>query len=1260
MDATISIDSHCDGWRQAKENTSSGPSGITFAHFKAGALDPVIADFEACMTAIPYISGISPARWRKGTNVMLEKQKGNFNVEKLRAILLYEADFNQNNKKLGKEMMYTAERLQAIALEQFGSRNKLSASNQSLNKRLTFDLIQQKKRPAALCSNDAKSCYDRIVHSVASLCMQRLGVPPAPIVCMFTTIQNLEHRIRTIYGDSKIGFSGALWAVPIQGVGQGNGAGPQIWAAVSTPVLNLLREEGYGAYFQPAISAEKLSFVGYAFVDDTDLLSVLEDKEADYRRVAEHMQEALAAWERGIRATGGAIVPEKSHWYLIDFKWTNGHWRYALIDDSPASISVKDSEGNVKVLQRLSANEARRSLGVCLAPDGNNNAEFLELVDKAKIWADSIRTGHLPRHLVWESMKTTVLKSIQYSLPTTTLQYDQCRKIMSTLLKAALPGSGIIRTLPRDLVYGPLKYQGLAVPCLYTHQQVEHILRILKFCHASMHLTARLIRQSLEATKLEIGCKGPLLSRNFAEFGRLATPTWITHTWEFLSNNGMRIHDDVPDCKMQRERDQFLIEALYQSGVTGEYLRRVNLCRLFLRVVTVSDIATGCGEFVTKSAWEGKDDLLRNKNFDWPAQGRPSPGDWDAWRNALQSLCTSQRRLRSPLGRWLDRSHSEWFFDPGAERLFFREAGRAIRFPRAIGRATTRFSVCRFNSLEAQEVENIPMSALPATIERSRSVIIVTGYAEVARSEVGMDQTLAEYISCNLHVNARWAVENFLSTDNGKYVADAIVNGTCIAVSDGSFKDNSGTAAWSIWGESDAFSLSGSCVVPGQAQDQSAYRSELSGLYAIAVMVEAVCKVFRIQSGSIEIGCDGISALRQATAETDLSNPHLSQFDLIAAIRHIIHRTPIKWKARHVKGHQDDDETIVLDRWALINIDMDLKAKEHWHRMQSDRSTPGFIQQEIYGEPWSFWVGPRKISQRFREEVIEHIQGKAVKKYWDGKKRFGGKSSADIDWNATKKAMESVPLSRKRWVSKHASGFCAVGKMMLKWKKRETDECPRCGASEDVEHVIRCRGEGSDEIWENSISQLRVWMTTQKTLGSMADVICDRLSAWRLGTQPTVQTSTFRGLRKVVDDQDECGWKAFLDGTPVIGWANVQQSFYEWKGSRRMGQRWLSALIQKMWDVAWDQWQFRNKVLHDREEGMLALQRQAEIREQFRMGSRSLSWEVKRLFLNGLDVILAYRPERKYKVLNSLLKSITRRDISPDAKTSAITLASYR
>jgi hypothetical protein len=49
---------------------------------------------------------------------MLQKKVGNIRADTLRAILLYEADCNHNNKKLGRDTMYTAEMLKVIAKEQ--------------------------------------------------------------------------------------------------------------------------------------------------------------------------------------------------------------------------------------------------------------------------------------------------------------------------------------------------------------------------------------------------------------------------------------------------------------------------------------------------------------------------------------------------------------------------------------------------------------------------------------------------------------------------------------------------------------------------------------------------------------------------------------------------------------------------------------------------------------------------------------------------------------------------------------------------------------------------------------------------------------------------------------------------------------------------------------------------------------------------------------------------------------------------------------
>jgi hypothetical protein len=55
--------------------------------------------------------------------------------------------------------------------------------------------------------------------------------------------------------------------------------------------------------------------------------------------------------------------------------------------------------------------------------------------------------------------------------------------------------------------------------------------------------------------------------------------------------------------------------------------------------------------------------------------------------------------------------------------------------------------------------------------------------------------------------------------------------------------------------------------------------------------------------------------------------PH---FDLIAANRAMLQLSPVKWIPRKVFGHQDNDLTAFLDRWAILNIEMDDRAKLHW------------------------------------------------------------------------------------------------------------------------------------------------------------------------------------------------------------------------------------------------------------------------------------------------------------------------------------------
>jgi len=126
---------------------------------------------------------------------MLKKVAGNCAVEKLRIIMLFEADFNNNNKWIGCVVMWNAEGCHEIAPEQYGSHNQKAVGTQCLNKRLFYDYIRVMHIPAALCSNDAKSCYNRIILLIVALCLCRLGVLVPAVVSMTKTLAQLRYHV---------------------------------------------------------------------------------------------------------------------------------------------------------------------------------------------------------------------------------------------------------------------------------------------------------------------------------------------------------------------------------------------------------------------------------------------------------------------------------------------------------------------------------------------------------------------------------------------------------------------------------------------------------------------------------------------------------------------------------------------------------------------------------------------------------------------------------------------------------------------------------------------------------------------------------------------------------------------------------------------------------------------------------------------------------------------------------------------------------
>ena len=54
-------------------------------------------------------------------------------------------------------------------------------------------------------------------------------------------------------------------------------------------------------------------------------------------------------WAGGVRATGGAIVAEKSYWYLIDFEWKGNRWHYRKKDSMECDLDIHSVDGKERV-----------------------------------------------------------------------------------------------------------------------------------------------------------------------------------------------------------------------------------------------------------------------------------------------------------------------------------------------------------------------------------------------------------------------------------------------------------------------------------------------------------------------------------------------------------------------------------------------------------------------------------------------------------------------------------------------------------------------------------------------------------------------------------------------------------------------------------------------------------------------------------------------------------------------------------------------
>jgi hypothetical protein len=1215
VDCKISTAQYIHEWSRGREFTATGLSQIHFGHFKASCREEQLVELDRWMAEVSLCSGYALNRWKKGIDVMIPKKNNSLRAEQLRTIVLMEADFNFLNKLAGKRIMANAEQSGSIADEQFGSRKSKSAINHAINKQLALDIMRQQKKKFTLVILDAKGCYDRIAPPIASISLKRQGTPSSYVMMLFSTIREMKHFIRTAYGDSRDFYH--QQDVPFHGILQGNGAGPTIWAMVSSPLLDRMREKGHGIKIES--SEGTITIPAFAFVDDTDLV---QDNEGD--EGIESTQHAVSEWEDALRATGGLLVPHKCKFFVVAHEWANDKWKIVDTVQSQVELRILDDEGRSHPIQQLTATSSELALGIMFSPSGNMTAEMKYLQDKATSWADKVRSGQLSHREAWYCLNATVLRAIEYALPATTLTFRQLNSVMQPILNIGLPRSGICRKTSRSLVFAPVKYQGFGIRHPFIGQG---IYKIRSLFDTRQQLSQKLIDVSWSHTMVESGLGSQFLQKDILWFQDLITEGWVKSLWEFVSTYEITVlrADNVAVSQLRHLDDCYLMEAVAARGPDIVKSDRCifNSCRLYLQVSLISDISTANGAAIQHHIWKGIRHV-EGRGW-WPKQPRPSERAWKIWRRILKHTLTTDDngRYLTKLPKTNPTDDWRWFLEKDTNCLYEKSNEGWKEYHVRLGHRNTR-----------NQWYGNPS---PCDTPNSNQLLAVTTYPR--GDGVAVDGRGSDIIvPCTVTVRWQDFIEHVIVGDEEAFTQAMITNQTILIVSDGSVKDNFAAAAWILTTDklySSGTYITGRAKIPGTYTDS--HRAECFGIYGgITLLLSWICKC-NLASPDVHVSfaCDNKSALRYSF---DLLNTNVGaetpDFDILQTTRRLISSSGIRPTWRHVKGHQTGSD---LDIWARLNNAADVLAGRARDDVTLIQPPPLVL---IGEEKWQIIVNGNKITKAMSLNLFDYCTTPQVKDVFHRYNRVKHEGFELVDWNALEQAMNNSTIRQRHWISKRVARDCGCNYIRFKRRARADDGCPFCGECETVLHVLKCPSAEPTRLWEESaLMDLDKWMRDNGTDPCITKALIIGLRNWRNDSELSTDVNF------LIDEQEKIGWDSVLEGCLGSHWTIAQDRYFRAKNSRRSGNRWMIELIRRIWKIPWDLWQLRNQKEHLKDHENMVDSLRVEVQEQIEQGHGEVQVLVNLFRVSEIERVTSFRDVQYVRAWLRNVRAGRRRDL---------------
>eukprot|EP00956_Cyclotella_meneghiniana_P029484 scaffold71429_cov59-Cyclotella_meneghiniana.AAC.1 len=161
-----------------------------------------------------------------------------------------------------------------------------------------------------------------------------------------------------------------------------------------------------------------------------------------------------------VQATGGAVKPSKSFWYLMSWKFDRG--KAVLKSKEEVSrhvISIPQSDGTTAVIPLEANHVTKKTLGVWSNPLNNPTVPLEKLKTKGLDWVDKLRVRPLERKNTWLSLTVQQYPGLFYGLSSLYASPDELERTMGSVYFNALPFLGFNRNITKAYRTLPSEYQ---------------------------------------------------------------------------------------------------------------------------------------------------------------------------------------------------------------------------------------------------------------------------------------------------------------------------------------------------------------------------------------------------------------------------------------------------------------------------------------------------------------------------------------------------------------------------------------------------------------------------------------------------------------------------------------------------------------------------------------------------------------------------------------------------------------------------------